>query len=249
MLPDGDRRRVKESFGADDHQVERDYLISHVLAVLSTRLPDRVKFYGGTALARTFLPEGRLSEDIDLIALGRRQDVAAAVETAIANDLAREFGRPTFTPTLADTRVPAAAFVQFPSGAALQIQLLPEDHYAPWPFEARVLDQRFAGVPPATLLVPTLPSFVAWKTTAWLDRRSPRDLWDLAALAQRGAVDAEAAMLFRRLGPYTSQPSEASLPSAPSEDAWRQELAHQTRLTLTAADARAEVVRAWSRLN
>lgn len=36
--------------------------------------------FGGTALARSLVPDGRLSEDIDLLAIGRRCDVVGAVE-------------------------------------------------------------------------------------------------------------------------------------------------------------------------
>ena len=95
MLTDGDRRRVKETFGVDDDQVRRDHLISHVLAALSQAMPDRVRFFGGTALSRSFLTSGRLSEDIDLIAIGSRGEVAELVSAALTQLLAREFGRPT----------------------------------------------------------------------------------------------------------------------------------------------------------
>lgn len=55
-------------FGAPDTQIIRDHLISHVLAAIAD-LPDRdrVTFFGGTALCRTWLPDLRLSEDIDLL--------------------------------------------------------------------------------------------------------------------------------------------------------------------------------------
>lgn len=61
---------VAEQFGVAAEQVERDHLISHLLAFLSRDFGDRIHFIGGTALARTHLPNGRLSEDIDLIAVG-----------------------------------------------------------------------------------------------------------------------------------------------------------------------------------
>ncbi len=76
MLIDSDRERVKAEFSADDSQVERDHLISHILAELSTGMRQQLKFYGGTALSRSYLPHGRLSEDIDLIAVGPRPAIA-----------------------------------------------------------------------------------------------------------------------------------------------------------------------------
>jgi predicted nucleotidyltransferase component of viral defense system len=85
-------------------QVERDHLISHVLAFLGTSVGDQVQFIGGTALARTHLPAGRLSEDIDLIALDDRKPVPAAVDAALPRALARSHGRLTLEPTLSSVR-------------------------------------------------------------------------------------------------------------------------------------------------
>ncbi len=60
-----ERAEIAERFGVAPEQVERDHLISHLLAFLSQNIHDRIQFIGGTALARTHLPDGRLSEDID----------------------------------------------------------------------------------------------------------------------------------------------------------------------------------------
>jgi hypothetical protein len=49
---------------------------THLLAAISMRAADEVIFFGDTALSRTIAPDGRLSEDIDLIARGRRRDTA-----------------------------------------------------------------------------------------------------------------------------------------------------------------------------
>ncbi|MGQ9348980.1 MULTISPECIES: nucleotidyl transferase AbiEii/AbiGii toxin family protein [Mycolicibacterium] len=43
----------------------------------------RVHFIGGTALARTHLPDGRLSEDIDLVAVGSRKEVATELDATL----------------------------------------------------------------------------------------------------------------------------------------------------------------------
>lgn len=77
MMNLDERDAVATQFGVAAEQVERDHLISHLLAVLSRQFGDRIQFIGGTALARTHLPDGRLSEDIDLIALGDRKPVLA----------------------------------------------------------------------------------------------------------------------------------------------------------------------------
>lgn len=86
--------RVAAQFGVGIEQVRRDHLISHVLAALARSLPtDDVVFFGGTALSRTFLVDARLSEDVDLIALAPRAEVARAIEHAVARGLARTHGR------------------------------------------------------------------------------------------------------------------------------------------------------------
>jgi predicted nucleotidyltransferase component of viral defense system len=50
-----------------------------------------VIFFGGTALSRSLIPDGRLSEDIDLIATGRRRDVGGLVERALVRGARREY--------------------------------------------------------------------------------------------------------------------------------------------------------------
>lgn len=73
MLEPAEEHAVAERFGVARAQVRRDHLISHLLAAISHHLADDVLFFGGTALSRTFAPDGRLSEDIDLIALHNRR--------------------------------------------------------------------------------------------------------------------------------------------------------------------------------
>ena len=106
-----------------------------------------------------------------------------------------------------------------------------------WPCERRELVQRYADAGPATLPVPTLDAFVARKTATYMDRRAPRDLWDLAALAQLGPFVVNVAELFTALGPFRSLPSASTIPAAPEVSLSQRDLAHQTRLTITAAIA------------
>lgn len=71
-----DVANVMARFGVAEQQVRRDHAISHILAILSRDHRDELIFFGGTALSRTYLVDERLSEDIDLIAVGRRDDLA-----------------------------------------------------------------------------------------------------------------------------------------------------------------------------
>jgi len=246
MLNSDDINQVKDRYGADDEQIARDHLISHLLGVLSEFMGEQVRFYGGTALSRSFLPLGRLSEDIDLIAVGDRNQTAQDLQEILDSQLARQFGRPTFTPPIASTNSSQPSVISFPSGVKIQIQVLPRNHYPDWPFEMVELEQRYSDAKPAVLSIPTRAAFVAWKTTTFFDRIAPRDLWDLATLATQGAFNSEAVTLYKKYGFSSQLPTSSTFPLAPLEANWIFELSHQTQLTITAEQARETVIRAWN---
>ncbi|WP_216902860.1 nucleotidyl transferase AbiEii/AbiGii toxin family protein [Nocardia alni] len=100
MLSAADEHLIVSRFGVARAQVRRDHLISHVLAAIAKRLPDQVLFFGGTALSRTLIPEGRLSEDIDLIALTDRRSTAEALHRAVVSELRREYPGLAWQPAL-----------------------------------------------------------------------------------------------------------------------------------------------------
>jgi predicted nucleotidyltransferase component of viral defense system len=177
---------VAQQFGVAPDQVERDHLISHLLAFLSQKLSEQIKFHWGTALARTHLPEGWLSEDIDLIAIDDRKAVAKDLDAGLPRALARTHGRLTLDPPLSGVANTVAATLRSATGMVVRIRLLSDRGRVLWPTERRVLEQRYRDAPPAELIVPTLTAFAASKTATWADRRGPRDLWDLWASAELG---------------------------------------------------------------
>ncbi|OBC10905.1 hypothetical protein A5784_35980 [Mycobacterium sp. 852013-50091_SCH5140682] len=240
-----ERDSVATQFGVAAEQVERDHLISHLLAFLSQHFADRIHFIGGTALARTHLPDGRLSEDIDLIALGDRKQVAQDLDASLPRAVARSHGRLTVEPALSATANTLPVLLRPADGRPVRLQLLSSRDRVLWPTERRVLVQRYADAPPAALLVPTLPAFVASKTATWADRHAPRDLWDLWALSEIGAIDPVAATLFRQYGPTNKNPGAYLFRSAPPDTDWQAQLAGQTRLTVSAKDALNAVRTAW----
>lgn len=237
---------VAEQFGVAAAQVERDHLISHVLAALArSDVADRLTFFGGTALSRTLLPLLRLSEDIDLIVAGSRSEAALALTAAIWRSLARTHGRVTWTPELGRT-TGAVGSVLAVEGSALriQVQLLSDEGYPRWPTRRRQIHQRFADAPAATLRTLTPPAFVASKLAAWHDRRAPRDLFDLWGLAEAGHIDARALALYARLGPTNRPPEPSMFDSVPSQQDWALALAHQCRLSVNPESAGRVVRRA-----
>jgi predicted nucleotidyltransferase component of viral defense system len=244
MNPD-ERDTVATQFGVAAEQVERDHLISHLLAFLGRQFGDRIHLIGGTALARTHLPDGRLSEDIDLIALGDRKQVAHDLDAALPRALARSHGRLTLEPALSAAADTLPVLLRPGDGRPMRLQLLSSRDRVLWPTERRNLVQRYTDAPPAELLVPTLPAFAASKTATWSDRHAARDLWDLWALSEIGAIDPVAAALFRRLGPTNKDPRAHVFRDAPTDADWHAQLAGQTRLTVSAKDALNAVRYAW----
>jgi predicted nucleotidyltransferase component of viral defense system len=117
VLDPDDAAVVAEQFGVATEQVRRDHLITYLLAALAADAAESIVFFGGTARARTHLPEGRLSEDIDLLAVGNRSSAAIDVESTLAAGTRREYGRLTWEPPLRQTRGAQPARDYQPTGA------------------------------------------------------------------------------------------------------------------------------------
>jgi predicted nucleotidyltransferase component of viral defense system len=246
MLDPLEAAAIADQFGVADEQVRRDHLLSHLLAALARRLPDAVLFFGGTALARTHLPDGRLSEDLDLLAVPRRVEIIADVERVLADGVRREYGRLVWDPPLSAVRDTLPAVLRTSDGLIVRVQLLESESHPAWPTERRPLLQRYSDAPPATLAVPTLPAFAASKTAAWHDRRAPRDLFDLWGLSHLGALGHDAATLFARLGPTGAPPRLWMFSDAPAAADWTAQLGGQTRLAVSSEDALTVVRNAWA---
>jgi predicted nucleotidyltransferase component of viral defense system len=244
MLSPEDRAAVADRFGADDSQIERDHLISHLLVGLAELVGDTVVFFGGTALSRTHLPEGRLSEDIDLYTSADRQAIAEELTTRWPLTVRREYPRLRWQPGLADVRDIEPSLVVAEDGATVRVQLLKADAtYARWPTERRTIEHRYSDVPRTDLTVPSPPAFVAMKAAAWRDRHTARDLFDLAALGGRGLINQDAVTLLRDV---TGTPLvTADLERVPKDLQWKEQLAHQCRLDLDADTALAASREAW----
>lgn len=238
--------RVMAEFGVSTEQVLRDHAISHVLGALTGMDgADDLIFFGGTALSRTFLPTLRLSEDIDLLAHGRRSDAAGRIEVAVARGLRRSHGEVAWVPRLSDTTGAEAAVLAIGERIQIRVQLLAADRYPAWPTERRDLVQRYADAPPASLRTLTAPAFAAAKAVAWAERHAARDLYDLWALGEHGHIDAEAADLFTRLGPTGGAVRSWMFDRAPDEGAWQAALGHQGVVRVSGGEALAVVRDRW----
>lgn len=87
------------------------------------------------------------------------------------------------------------------------------------------------------------------KLIAWFDRHTPRDLYDLAALADAGHIDEAAAELVRSIAGYT--PSAATLERTVPRSvvsSWQTELGHQASDLALPEDCIARVRAALDRI-
>lgn len=235
---------VAAQFGVALDQVRRDYLISLVLVALQAHTDDLI-FFGGTALARTFLTGGRLSEGIDLMSVTDRPTTAHAISRTIDRALRVSHGRVTWSVPLADIRDTDPATLLTEDGMSVRIQLLKAQGYPPWPTMVHDIQQRYSDLPPTRLRTPTRDSFAAWKTAAWFDRHAPRDLYDLWALAKIGAMTRSAAELFAEHA-GVGLPQDHMFSAAPTDKQWHEELAAQTRLSVSPKEAMQVVRSAWA---
>jgi len=241
-----DLAREADRFGVSDEQVRRDHAISHVLAAVAGEFAHDVIFFGGTALSRTHLVHARLSEDIDLLALVPRTELAARLTSTVSGRLMRTHGRVSWNPGFDPHDDVQPAVLETAEGIAIKIQLLDGRGYASWPVEMRQIEQRYQDARPATLQVPTISSFAGWKTDAWCARQASRDLYDLWALAETGAIDADAVTAFVKYGPTNRPPRAFMFSKAPAPREWEEALAGQTRLEISAEDALLAVRNAWA---
>jgi len=241
--------RTASAFGVTEEQVRRDHLISHILGALAS-LDVPVVFFGGTALARTWLTDpangGRLSEDIDLYT-DQRHDVAQLLTRQLPITLRREFPGSVWQPSLDTVRSSEPARLVNRDGIEVRIQLLSTSHHrelAAWPTERTTVSLRYSDVNDVMLRVPTLTAFAAMKTAAWMDRAAARDLYDLAALGRLDALNQEAASLVHRVTRWKVRPY--IFRSLPKFD-WHAQLGHQTRDLPPAADCLTQVRDSYAR--
>jgi hypothetical protein len=119
---------------------------SHLSRPSVTPRPGGV-LYGRHGLARTHLPDFRLSEDLDLL-VASRPDAAVQLERVVTRRLRREFGAVAWTPPLSQTAENAPMLLHTEDGLTLRVQIGELDsERRRWPSEVRDLVVRYSGVP------------------------------------------------------------------------------------------------------
>lgn len=241
MLDKKETLEVQHKFGVSLSQVKRDHAISHVLSALQAATSEFV-FFGGTGLARTYLNEGRLSEDIDLYATSRTE-LCDELEF-LPEWIEQEFPGTTWIVHPADTRDPQVALLSCDFGIQIQIQVvdIATRGWTSIPTELSRIEQRFSDVPITKLVVPTFDGFVAMKAIAWFQRRSPRDLYDLARISRLGPVTELARGTIEKVLGYSI--SSPMMKSSVRGD-WKGQLAHQTRSLPSEEECLTAVLNWW----
>ncbi len=228
MIDETEIDTVARQLGVPDSQVRRDHLISHALVALAdSPTAGGVTFFGGTALCRTWLPDLRLSEDIDLLVDSR--NIGSEIREHISRALRREF--PTIEWTVLDSQHEVETCTLATGNVDLKVQ------FALWRHgwqdaidttRAPVL-LRYSDLPQSTeLTIPTASGFASMKLMAWLDRAAPRDIYDLAALAEANMIDRNALQSVQAIAGHT--PTSRSITNVAMTRArsdWKSELEHQ----------------------
>ena len=242
MLDADEAETVRKIFGSSEAQVRRDHAISHILAAIQN-LSSQMVFYGGTALSRTFLTAGRLSEDIDLYCDDRH--ALCQRLNALPELIEEEFPQSNWQKLPSQSRDDERFYLNCEPEIQIQIQVV-DSRSRLWqriPIELTDIHQRYSDVPRTKMHAPTFDGFVAMKASAWLDRRTARDLFDLDALSRVGKVSDEARKLVVDLLGY--QLSNRMMAGRVFGD-WQIELAHQTRLERTEDQCMARILDWWA---
>lgn len=241
MLDNIEAAKVREEFSSTEAQVLRDHAISHVLASLQNIKTEMV-FFGGTALSRTFLPEGRLSEDIDLYSADRKKLCQELDE--IPDSIEQEFPQAYWDVLPSQTTDPRSSLLVCDGSIQIKVQVV-DSLSRGWPLiptKSVSIYQRYSDVLSTHLVVPTFDGFVAMKASAWLDRHAARDLFDLEGLSRRGKVTDGARDLVHELRGFRLS---SAMMKGRVAGLWREELAHQTRLLVTEEECLAHVLEWW----
>jgi hypothetical protein len=229
-------------FGVSTVQIRRDHFISHVLRAVGELQPD-TRFFGGTALCRTYLDQTRLSEDIDLLHAEPREFLTT-LRHEVPKAVRREFPGTVWS-ELSSEGDGLATLLALPDLDAIKIYVGRDGpNTAAWEFAPAPVRLRYKDLPSEQVFqCPTAPTFAAMKLAAWSDRYAPRDLFDLAGLATLGTLcDPNVARIFEaKMGVPIIMADFARVPRV-TATAWETELAAQVGV-LPPADECLELVR------
>jgi predicted nucleotidyltransferase component of viral defense system len=217
--------RRAERLGLLPVQVERDYLLNHLLAAIADSSAPLV-FRGGTALARVYWPDYRLSEDLDFVSTAPGADIAASIGSAITR--AAERTGTALEPGIPPIREGWTQYEVRWDGGSIHVDVN-RGESPKLPVETRTLDLPYSDLAPEvrTLEAVALEEILANNVYMLDDRKEPRDLFDLwYGLCVRGVPLDGVADAFR--AKYAGKPGLWRIQQARRLEAgWEERLAHQ----------------------
>lgn len=231
MIDDAELRRRAASLGVQAEHAERDYVLNHLLAHLSDD-PASLIFRGGTALARVYWPDFRLSEDLDFITSGDEENIEEVVRRIVQGarrttgmDLDLDYRAPRSGRSSSSVRWstpwgPAGSLVV--DVVQWERPALPEEH--------RPLSLPYSDLAHERFLpVLQVADIVGNKWGMLDDRDEPRDLFDVWwAMTQAGLPFEQLAMGHRAR--YGYDPLRGFLERAERlREPWRERLGYQMK--------------------
>lgn len=228
MIGSAERRRRARELGVQEPAIERDFILACLLAAYAEE-PGRFILRGGTALARTYWPDHRLSEDLDLITDAQTADleewmtgrVARARELA-GTRLQLRFGR-------ANQGWSRSYVDRADDSIVLDVNA---DERVGMPTESRRLNLPYEDLRGLDLAVETvaLAEILGNKWFMIEDRNEPRDLFDVWwGVSRAGVRFAVIAAGHRAKFGYPPVRQVLSRAEVRLKGAWEERLAHQLR--------------------
>ena len=225
MIRDVEIRDRARRLGVDTELIRKDHVLNHVLAAVAEMAND-IAFRGGTALARVYWPDFRISEDLDFLVEGKLAQATELVGQAVGVaaertglDLMVEFNRP-------DSDMVRALVGWDDVRLAVDLNRAERPALA---IDRRELHLPYSDLSPDArgISVVALEEILANKWYMLDDRKEPRDLFDLwYGVCARSVPLDSVADAFR--AKYSAKPSLWRVGRARKLDAaWEERLAHQ----------------------
>ena len=213
--------------GVAEQQVRHDHLVSHLIVGLEGI--DRVVFFGGTALSRTYLEGRRLSEDIDLYLDPRQPPDQGAVVEQLQEGSQREF--PGLSIESARRQSDVTTYVATHADLSISVQIVgARPEHRAYEIDEAAVSLRYSDLQPSVaLLVPNVATFGAMKLGAYEDRRAARDLFDLAELVIISGLTSKSLAILKQVrgvGPIKHRYADHL---RPTNSEWQTQLGHQTK--------------------
>lgn len=185
--------KVASTDGVDARVVERDYVLAHIVALISSHDADaRLIFKGGTSLRLLHFDEFRYSADLDYsVVTGNEAEGLELIRAALSQQ------RPDTMKALKLDGSPARIVYVGPLGAERTIKLDLADDELVVNTERRALLGRWPDVPSVSVAAYTKLEITAEKLRCVIQRLQCRDLLDLHLLLDDQDLTA-VTELFRR---------------------------------------------------